>query len=118
MNHPSIVSIDHYFEDDENVYIFMELCRNETLSELVKRRGNLSEVETKFFMKELITGVKYIHSQNILHRDIKLGNLFLTSDLNIKIGDFGLAAMVSGKHERRRTVCGTPNYMAPEVLAS
>ncbi len=118
LKHSTIVSIDHHFEDNDNVYIMMELCRNETLSDLVKRRGGLTELESKYFLRQIIDGLKYIHSENVIHRDLKLGNLFLTNDLRIKIGDFGLATMVAGMHERRRTICGTPNYMAPEVLAA
>jgi serine/threonine protein kinase len=64
-----------------------------------------------------------MHRNNIIHRDIKLGNLFLTSDMNMKIGDFGLAAAIEHDGDRKkyvanycRTICGTPNYIAPEIL--
>ena len=49
----------------------------------------------------------------MIHRDLKLGNLFLTENLEIRIGDFGLAAKLNSDHERRKTMCGTPNYIAP-----
>jgi polo-like kinase 1 len=49
----------------------------------------------------------------VIHRDLKLGNLFLTDKLDVKIGDFGLAARLSFDAERRKTMCGTPNYIAP-----
>jgi polo-like kinase 1 len=52
----------------------------------------------------------------VIHRDLKLGNLFLDSDMRIKVGDFGLATKLTHKDERRRTICGTPNYIAPEIL--
>ena len=51
-----------------------------------------------------------------MHRDLKLGNLFLDEHMKIKIGDFGLAAKIMTKKEKRRSVCGTPNYLAPEIL--
>lgn len=54
----------------------------------------------------------------VIHRDLKLGNLFLSGNLHIKLGDFGLAARLDYDTDRRHTVCGTPNYLAPEVLSS
>ena len=57
-----------------------------------------------------------MHSNRVIHRDLKLGNLFLTEKMQVKTGDFGLAAKLEQENERRRTVCGTPNYIAPEVL--
>ena len=60
--------------------------------------------------------MKYIHNQKIIHRDLKLGNIFIDGKLNVKIGDFGLATKLEFPRECKRTVCGTPNYIAPEVL--
>jgi polo-like kinase 1 len=57
-----------------------------------------------------------LHVNLVIHRDLKLGNLFLDSDMRIKVGDFGLATRLTTADEKRRTICGTPNYIAPEVL--
>ena len=57
-----------------------------------------------------------MHSINIIHRDLKLGNLFLNEKMEVKVGDFGLATKLEFDGERKRTICGTPNYIAPEVL--
>jgi serine/threonine protein kinase len=67
-------------------------------------------------MYQLLDAVAYMHAQKIIHRDLKLGNLFIAKNLNMKIGDFGLAANIKHDGERKRTICGTPNYIAPEVL--
>lgn len=83
---------------------------------MVKARRRLSEPETQYFMLQIIEGVRYLHANNIIHRDLKLGNLFVAHDMTIRIGDFGLAAQLSHSGERKRTVCGTPNYIAPEVI--
>ena len=94
--------------------------------ELVKKRGCLSLPEVRRLTIQLCGAVKYMHARNVIHRDLKMGNLFLDHDMNLKIGDFGLAAVLVSKSEyegvysknasRRTTVCGTPNYIAPEIL--
>lgn len=63
-------------------------------------------------------GVKFLHKNKVIHRDLKLGNLFLDEGLKLRVGDFGLATKVIYEGERKRTVCGTPNYIAPEILDS
>jgi polo-like kinase 1 len=118
MNHLSVVKFEGYFEDTQRAYILLELCQNQTLKELLKKRKRLHELEAQYYMYHTISGTKYIHSQKVIHRDLKLGNLFLTKSMEIKIGDFGLAAKLDFIGEKRRTVCGTPNYIAPEVLNS
>ena len=57
-----------------------------------------------------------MHKNSVIHRDLKLGNLFLSEKMEIKIGDFGLATRVEFEGEKKRTICGTPNYIAPEIL--
>ena len=105
----------------------------QSLMELHKRRKALTEPEVRFFMRQILLSVTYLHGQHVIHRDLKLGNLFLNDDLDIKLGDFGLATRVDFDGERKRyryfqyttiiivllnrTLCGTPNYIAPEVLA-
>jgi serine/threonine protein kinase len=116
LHHQNIVNFEHFFEDKENVYILLELCSNQTLNDFLKRRKRLSEIEVQCFLMQIIKALKYIHSHKIIHRDLKLGNLFLTSKLELKLGDFGLAAKLEFDGQRRRTVCGTPNYIAPEIL--
>jgi len=64
----------------------------------------------------MLKALKYFHNKRVIHRDLKLGNLFLSEEMKIKIGDFGLASKLEFEGERKRTICGTPNYIAPEVL--
>ncbi|KAK2718492.1 serine/threonine-protein kinase PLK1-like [Artemia franciscana] len=115
LHHKYIVGFHGFFEDPNHVYIILELCRRRSLMELHKRRKAITEPETRYFLRQILIGVKYLHDNKIIHRDLKLGNLFLNDEMEIKIGDFGLATNVVGG-ERKKTLCGTPNYIAPEVL--
>jgi polo-like kinase 1 len=116
IKHQYVVQFQDVFEDKENYYVLMELCQNNTMLELVKRRKRLTEPETKFYMLQIISAIQHIHDSKTIHRDLKLGNLFLNSRLEIKIGDFGLAASLAYDGEKKKTICGTPNYIAPEIL--
>ena len=116
LHHNQVVAFEHNFEDNENVYILLEICKNQTLNELLRRRKTLTEIEVQCYVIQLIKGLQYLHSHKIIHRDLKLGNLFLTDKMELKIGDFGLATKLDYDGEKKKTVCGTPNYIAPEVL--
>jgi len=116
MKHKHVCDFKHYFEDKENCYIILELCEFQSMNELIKRRKRLTELETSYFLSQLIDAVSYMHSEKVIHRDLKLGNLFLDKNLHIKVGDFGLAIRLTAPEEKRRTICGTPNYIAPEVI--
>ncbi|CAB3402676.1 unnamed protein product [Caenorhabditis bovis] len=115
LSHPNVVKLYHFFEDRLNVYITLELCPRRSLMELHKRRKAVTEPEARYFTHQIAEGVLYLHNLKIIHRDLKLGNLFLNDELQVKLGDFGLATTVEND-ERKKTLCGTPNYIAPEVL--
>ncbi|CAG8526133.1 10758_t:CDS:10 [Cetraspora pellucida] len=90
--------------------------RDKTLAYMNKRRQRLTEAEVRYFMRQLLDACEYMHRHFVIHRDLKLANLFLSKDMKIKIGDFGLAAQLEREGDRKKTICGTPNYIAPEVL--
>jgi len=115
LQHKHVVKFISSFQSTDFVFIVLELCRKKSLMELHKRRGSLTEPEVRYYMKQLSEGVSYLHSERIIHRDLKLGNIFLNDEMQIKIGDFGLATYCS-ENDRKRTLCGTPNYIAPEIL--
>ena len=118
MKHANICEYKHFFEDKTNCYILLELCHNQSMNEMIKRRKSLTEEEARYFMLQIIDAVSFMHDANVIHRDLKLGNLFLNKHLNIKVGDFGLATKLESSDEKRKTICGTPNYIAPEVINS
>lgn len=116
LTHKRIVRFHHFFEDDDHVYIVLEYCTRKSLVHVLKNRKLLTEPEVRYFMLQFLEGVDYIHRKGIIHRDLKLGNLFLTENMELKIGDFGLATHYETEKNTKVTVCGTPNYIAPEVL--
>jgi polo-like kinase 1 len=115
--HQNVVKFERFFEDHQNVYLLLELCSNHSLMELVRRRQRLTEPEVQYFMWSLVNTMAHLHGRHIIHRDLKLGNLFLNADMELRIGDFGLATQLDHAEERKQTLCGTPNYIAPEILS-
>ncbi|KAJ1310935.1 hypothetical protein OPQ81_009447 [Rhizoctonia solani] len=116
LQHPNIVGFEECFEDDDNVYMTLELCEVGSMMDMLRRRKRYTEPEARFFLIQVIGACHYMHSHQVIHRDLKLGNLFLDREMNVKVGDFGLAALIEKPGERKKTICGTPNYIAPEVL--
>ncbi|KAF5011871.1 hypothetical protein FDECE_2040 [Fusarium decemcellulare] len=120
MKHKNVVQFLRAFSYEKCTYLVLELCPNGSLMDMVKRRKGITEPEVRFYSVQIAGAIKYMHSKGIIHRDLKMGNIFLDSQMNAKIGDFGLAALlVTGRDMhtiRRTTLCGTPNYIAPEIL--
>nr|XP_046192868.1 serine/threonine-protein kinase PLK1-like isoform X2 [Oncorhynchus gorbuscha]XP_046193514.1 serine/threonine-protein kinase PLK1-like isoform X2 [Oncorhynchus gorbuscha] len=116
LDNPHIVGFHGFFEDDDFVFVVLEICRRRSLLELHKRRKAVTEPEARYYMMQLVKGCQYLHNNRVIHRDLKLGNIFLSDDMDVKIGDFGLATKIEFDGERKKTLCGTPNYIAPEVL--
>ena len=83
LNHPYVVKLQNFFEDSNFVYIILELCRRRSLMEWHKRRKAITEPETRYFMHQILLGVSYLHDQKIIHRDLKLGNIFLNDDMEV-----------------------------------
>ena len=102
------------FDDQQNAYLILDYYPNKTLKELLDKRITLSEIEVKHYGFQLLLAIEYLHSKNILHRDLKLANILLSDKLEVKLCDFGLA--IYNESEKHNNVCGTPNYIAPELL--
>jgi polo-like kinase 1 len=116
LSHPNIVKSYDNFEDADNYYIILELCPGHSIRDRLKRSIRLSEAETKSILREIVAGVCYLHDNRVIHRDLKLENFLVGHDGRIKIADFGLSAQLDYDDERKYTVCGTPNYLSPELL--
>lgn len=117
LDHPHIVKVYEFYEDEFNLYLVMELCKGGELLNHIIKHGVLSESDTAVYMKQIFSAVYYMHSMSIVHRDLKLENMLIqsTTNQNIKIADFGTAIeLPSGKS--LSYMIGTVNYIAPEVF--
>ena len=117
LNHPNITKILEMFEDEKYILIIMEYINGGNLFSFVKKRRKLTEKISKFLFRQIILGIKHIHSQNIVHRDVKLENILIDLNNTIKICDFGIGRILSSPDELIHDQCGTPMYMAPEILS-
>uniref|UniRef100_A0A182MRM6 Serine/threonine-protein kinase PLK4 n=1 Tax=Anopheles culicifacies TaxID=139723 RepID=A0A182MRM6_9DIPT len=118
LKHPSILELYTFFEDFDYVYLVLELAENGELQQYLRERNKpFSEYEAALIFKKVVDGLLYLHTQKILHRDISLSNVLITKEMSIKIADFGLATELMQLDEKHHTLCGTPNYISPEVAS-
>ena len=115
LRHSSVVKILDTFETNDYILIVMENISGGDLLSFVKKRTKLNEKICKFIFKQLLQALKFIHSKNIIHRDIKLDNVLIDLNNNIKLCDFGVGKMIH-EGEILTDQCGTPAYIAPEIL--
>lgn len=120
LNHSCIIRIEDVFDSFDALYIVLELVEGGELFDRVVAEGKFSETISKLLFYQILDAVKYLHDKNITHRDLKPENILLATDDSetlIKVTDFGLSKFV-GETSLMKTLCGTPNYLAPEVIES
>lgn len=114
LKHKHIVEFIEKFEDEKYVYMVQSLCSNQSLEDLRKKRGFSTIAECRYFIYQTLQGIQYIHDKGIIHRDLKLSNILLDENMQVRICDFGFAIHVD-KAKSSRTICGTKSYIAPEI---
>jgi len=119
LHHPNIVEYIESFLEEESLHLVTQYCEQGDLAKLIKhykKRGKFfPEKQIVDWFIQIAMAVDYIHSLNVMHRDLKTGNVFLTKTNVIKLGDFGIAKVLDSTLEQANTVVGTPYYMSPEV---
>lgn len=117
LRHKNIVQFLSYIDREKEIVIILEYCSKYSMVQVLHELQTLTLGEAKYFMCQIVSAVDYLHKNCIVHRDLKLGNLFVNNNLEIKLGDFGLAVVIEHEGQKRFSRCGTPNYLAPEMIS-
>ncbi|KAH8698260.1 putative cell-cycle checkpoint protein kinase [Talaromyces proteolyticus] len=116
VNHPNVLCLKDTFDERDGAYLVLELAPDGELFNYIVANSKLSENDTRKVFIQLFQGLKYLHDRGIVHRDIKPENILLADkNLTVKLADFGLAKII-GEDSFTTTLCGTPSYVAPEIL--
>ncbi len=114
INHPNIIKLYEVLDTTNDIFVIMEIASKGELYDFIQN-NEITEEQAKFYFRQIISGVEYVHQNLISHRDLKPENILIDSNNLIKIGDFGLSnLMKDGK--LLKTACGSPNYAAPEIV--
>lgn len=111
LNHPNILKLYDVYQEQDEFYLVLEFCRDGDLSKYIDRRQTTHDV---LYMRQILEGLEYLHSKQILHRDLKPQNVLLDHHV-IKISDFGFSKTIAS-NELISTYCGSPMYMSPEMI--
>ena len=113
---PFIIDIKFAFQDKQNLYLLTEFMPGGELFFHLYREKRFNNDKTKFYAIEIILAIEFLHKKNMMYRDLKPENVLIDKTGHIKLTDFGLSKILSKEKEKTYTICGTPQYLAPEVL--
>jgi serine/threonine protein kinase len=115
IQHPFVVNLIGHFQDERKLYMVIEYVHGGELFSHLRREGRFSDDHARYYAAEIVLAFGYMHSMNIVYRDLKPENLLISTQGHMKITDFGFAKQIE---DRTWTLCGTPEYLAPEIIQS
>jgi serum/glucocorticoid-regulated kinase 2 len=115
INHPFLVGLEYAFQTDEKLYFVLQFMKGGELFQHLRRQKRFSEAQAKFYAACITLGLGHLHNKNYIYRDLKLENLLLDENGYAVLTDFGLAKFINTE-DKAKTFCGTPEYIAPEVI--
>lgn len=116
LKHKNIVRLYNTIEDNDKLYLVMEVIKGQSLEKYIQAKCRLQESEAISIFKQILEAIAHCHEQQICHRDLKTENILITPEGTIKLIDFGFAT-ISSRNERLKVFCGTPCYMSPEIVS-
>ncbi len=116
LRHPNISRLHGYFHDDEQIHLIVEYAAGGELYAELKRRHHFDEPTAARYIFQIASAIEYLHKHKIAHRDLKPENILMDLDGNLKLADFGWACRLDTKNPRRKTLCGTLDYLPPEMV--
>ena len=116
IHHPFLVNLYCSYQTPSNLHYIIDYCPGGELYAIMQRDGLMSESRAKFYAAQLILALEHLHNQGILYRDIKPENILICADGYVRLTDFGLSKMNVSRDSKTATFCGTPEYLAPEVI--
>lgn len=116
VSHPFIVTLHYAFQTPKKLYFVLEYCPGGELFFHLSRAGRFAEGRCRFYASEILLAIEYLHRLNIIYRDLKPENILLDADGHVKLTDFGLSKEGIQDNFSAKSMCGTPEYLAPEIL--
>jgi serine/threonine protein kinase len=117
-DHPNVIKLFQVIDTVRIIYLVMEYAGAGTLEDIITNHGGkLPESSAQTAFAQVAAGVAHLHGRNVVHRDLKPGNIFVNSRGEAKIGDFGFAAVLNSPTDVLSSYCGSPHFAAPELFA-
>ncbi|DBA04286.1 TPA: hypothetical protein N0F65_002048 [Lagenidium giganteum] len=128
LKHPNIITHHGFFSEGNNYYLVLDYCQHGSLVRVMNERGALPEAEAKHIIRQVLSAVNYCHEMGHVHRDIKADNVLITEQgpsndgssgqqYTVKLADFGLSEELQLSSDRLQEICGTPQYLSPEIVS-
>lgn len=116
LDHPFILKLYYSITNEFCIYLILEYCEQGDLESIMEKKG-ISEVQSKFYLAEILLALEYLHSKGVIYRDLKPANVLIDSQGHVRLADFGLAKAIGETEQSVSTMVGSPAYISPEILA-